>query len=134
MAYLRRSGCRYPAAACMACLPPLDLICRSSFHNEDKAEKTFRQSKIIGRVHLRKMGSQRRARSDAGRRWSGAGGSMDRFAGIRAFVRVAERGGFTAAARHLNLSIATVSAQVQALEESLGARLLNRTTRRVSLT
>jgi DNA-binding transcriptional LysR family regulator len=59
---------------------------------------------------------------------------MDRLAGIRAFVRVAESGGFTAAAQHLNQSTATVSAQVQALEESLGARLLNRTTRRVNLT
>jgi DNA-binding transcriptional LysR family regulator len=59
---------------------------------------------------------------------------MDRFAGIRAFVWVADSGGFTAAARHLNLSKPTISAQVQALEESLGARLLNRTTRRVSLT
>jgi DNA-binding transcriptional LysR family regulator len=59
---------------------------------------------------------------------------MDRFASITAFVRVAESGGFSAAARRLNLSKATVSDQVQALENALGARLLNRTTRRVSLT
>ena len=59
---------------------------------------------------------------------------MDRFAAIRAFVWVTESGGFAAAARHLKLSTPTISAQVQALEESLGARLLNRTTRRVSLT
>jgi DNA-binding transcriptional LysR family regulator len=59
---------------------------------------------------------------------------MDRFASIRAFVRVAENGGFSAAGRRLNLSKATVSDQVQALENALGVRLLNRTTRRVSLT
>jgi DNA-binding transcriptional LysR family regulator len=49
-------------------------------------------------------------------------------------VRVAESGGFTAAARRLNLSTAAVSEQVQALENALGVRLLNRTTRQVSLT
>jgi DNA-binding transcriptional LysR family regulator len=59
---------------------------------------------------------------------------MDRLANITAFVRVAENGGFTAAARRLNLSTTTVSGQVQALEDQLGVRLLNRTTRRVSLT
>jgi DNA-binding transcriptional LysR family regulator len=59
---------------------------------------------------------------------------MDRFASIMAFVRVTESGGFSAAGRRLNLSKATVSDQVQALENALGVRLLNRTTRRVSLT
>ena len=59
---------------------------------------------------------------------------MDRLASITAFLRVAETGGFTAAARRLNLSKATVSDQVQALENALGVRLLNRTTRQVSLT
>jgi DNA-binding transcriptional LysR family regulator len=59
---------------------------------------------------------------------------MDRFASITAFVRVTESGGFSAAGRRLNLSKATVSDQVQALENALGVRLLNRTTRRVSLT
>src|SRR6266853_3019570 len=59
---------------------------------------------------------------------------MDRFAGITAFVRVTESGGFTAAARRLNLSTTTVSEHVQALEDALGARLLNRTSRHVSLT
>ena len=48
-------------------------------------------------------------------------------------MRVAESGGFSAAGRRLNLSKATVSDQVQALENALGVRLLNRTTRRVSL-
>jgi DNA-binding transcriptional LysR family regulator len=59
---------------------------------------------------------------------------MDRFASITAFVRVAESGGFSAAGRRLNLSKATVSDQVQALENTLGVRLMNRTTRRISLT
>jgi DNA-binding transcriptional LysR family regulator len=59
---------------------------------------------------------------------------MDRLASIAAFVRVAESGGFSAAARHLNVSTTTVSDQVRALENTLGVRLLNRTTRRVSLT
>jgi DNA-binding transcriptional LysR family regulator len=59
---------------------------------------------------------------------------VDRLASIAAFVRVAANGGFSAAARSLNLSTSTVSGQVQALEASLGVRLLNRTTRRVSLT
>jgi DNA-binding transcriptional LysR family regulator len=59
---------------------------------------------------------------------------MDRLASITAFVRVAESGGFSAAARHLSVSTTTVSDQVRALENALGVRLLNRTTRRVSLT
>ena len=59
---------------------------------------------------------------------------MDRLASITAFVRVAESSGFSAAGRRLNPSKATVSDQVQALENALGVRLLNRTTRRVSLT
>jgi DNA-binding transcriptional LysR family regulator len=59
---------------------------------------------------------------------------MDRLASITAFLRVVENGGFTAAARHLNLSPTMVSNHVQELEDRLGARLLNRTTRKVSLT
>ncbi len=59
---------------------------------------------------------------------------MDRFASLTAFVQVVESGGFSAAARRLNLSKATVSDQIQALENALGVRLLNRTTRRISLT
>jgi DNA-binding transcriptional LysR family regulator len=59
---------------------------------------------------------------------------MDRMASLTAFVRVVENGGFTAAARRLDLSPTMVSNHVQALENGLGVRLLNRTTRRVSLT
>ena len=59
---------------------------------------------------------------------------MDRLTSLTAFVRVADSGGFSAAARHLNMSTTMVSNHVQALEDRLGARLLNRTTRKVSLT
>jgi DNA-binding transcriptional LysR family regulator len=59
---------------------------------------------------------------------------MDRFASVLAFVQVVDSGGFSAAGRRLNLSKSTVSDQVQSLENALGVRLLNRTTRRISLT
>jgi DNA-binding transcriptional LysR family regulator len=59
---------------------------------------------------------------------------MDRLVSIAAFVSVVENGGFAAAARHLNVSRTMVSNHIQELEDRLGARLLNRTTRRVSLT
>jgi DNA-binding transcriptional LysR family regulator len=59
---------------------------------------------------------------------------MDRMASLTAFVRVVDSGGFTAAARRLSLSPTMISNHVQALENELGVRLLNRTTRRVSLT
>lgn len=59
---------------------------------------------------------------------------MDRLTSLTAFVRVVEAGGFSAAGRKLNMSTTMVSNHVQALEERLGARLLNRTTRKVSLT
>ena len=53
---------------------------------------------------------------------------------MQAFMAVAQEGGFTAAGRRLGKSKALVSKHVGALEERLGVRLLNRTTRRVSLT
>lgn len=59
---------------------------------------------------------------------------MDRFASVTAFVRVIDSGGFSAAGRRLNLSKARVSHLVGALEDALGVRLLNRSTRRMSLT
>jgi len=58
----------------------------------------------------------------------------DRFVALEAFVRVVERGGFTAAAKGLRLPRAMVSRHVQELERHLGSRLLQRTTRQVSLT
>ena len=59
---------------------------------------------------------------------------MDRLTSLTAFVRVVDNGGFSAAGRKLNMSTTMVSNHVQALEERLGVRLLNRTTRKVSLT
>ena len=59
---------------------------------------------------------------------------MDRLTSLTAFVQVADSGGFSAAGRRLNMSTTMVSNHVQALEDRLGARLLNRTTRKVGLT
>jgi DNA-binding transcriptional LysR family regulator len=59
---------------------------------------------------------------------------MDRLTSLTAFVRVADNGGFSAAGRKLNMSTTMVSNHIQALEERLGVRLLNRTTRKVNLT
>jgi len=59
---------------------------------------------------------------------------MDRLTSLTTFIQVVESGGFSAAARRLNMSTTMVSNHVQALEERLGARLLNRTTRKISLT
>ncbi len=59
---------------------------------------------------------------------------MDRLASLRVFQRVVEDGGFAAAARSLDMSPAVVTRLVADLEEHLGARLLQRTTRRVTLT
>lgn len=59
---------------------------------------------------------------------------MDRFDAISAFVTVADHKGFAPAARKLGLSTSAITRHVSALEERLGVRLLNRTTRAVSLT
>ena len=59
---------------------------------------------------------------------------MDRLTGLTAFTRVVETGGFSAAGRRLNMSTTMVSNHIQALEDRLGVRLFNRTTRKVSLT
>lgn len=59
---------------------------------------------------------------------------MDRLQGMAVFVRVAELGSFSSAARQLGLSKSAVSKHVTALEERLGVRLINRTTRRLALT
>src|SRR5271165_2465036 len=50
------------------------------------------------------------------------------------FVQIVERGGFAAAGRALNMPRSTLSDRMRALELSLGARLLNRTSRQLSLT
>lgn len=59
---------------------------------------------------------------------------MDRMTSMTTFVKVVEAGGFAAAARKLDMSPSTVTGHVQALEERLGIRLLNRSTRKLSLT
>jgi DNA-binding transcriptional LysR family regulator len=59
---------------------------------------------------------------------------MDRLTEMEAFATVVDQGGFTDAARRLGLSKSAVSKHVSSLESRLGARLLNRTTRRVSPT
>jgi DNA-binding transcriptional LysR family regulator len=59
---------------------------------------------------------------------------MDRLHSMRVFSRVIDAGSFAAAARELNLSPAVVTRLIADLEEHLGARLINRTTRRLSLT
>jgi DNA-binding transcriptional LysR family regulator len=53
---------------------------------------------------------------------------------FRSFVRVVEAGSFSAVAREARVSQPTISRQVAALEEHLGCRLLQRTTRRLALT
>jgi DNA-binding transcriptional LysR family regulator len=62
------------------------------------------------------------------------GDAMDRVLGMTIFVKVVDSGGFAAAARALNMSASTVTVNVQAIEDRLGVRLLNRTTRHVSMT
>ncbi|HEV2675688.1 MAG TPA: LysR family transcriptional regulator [Aliidongia sp.] len=59
---------------------------------------------------------------------------MGRFEEMQAFVRTAEARSFTAAAQRLGLSKSIVSQRVADLEARLGVRLINRTTRRLSLT
>ena len=59
---------------------------------------------------------------------------MDRLSEMEAFATVVDQGGFTDAARKLGISKSAVSKHVSSLETRLGARLLNRTTRRVSPT
>lgn len=59
---------------------------------------------------------------------------MDRLTAMKVFATVASLGSYSAAAEKLKISRAMASKHVQYLENSLGARLLNRTTRHISLT
>jgi DNA-binding transcriptional LysR family regulator len=59
---------------------------------------------------------------------------MDRFQEMQVFVRIAERHSFTQASEDLQIPRATVTNLVKRLEQRLGARLLERTTRSVRLT
>ncbi len=59
---------------------------------------------------------------------------MNRFEDIQTFIKVVEAQGFTQAAQELGVSKSVVSRRISELEDRLGARLLNRTTRRLSPT
>ena len=59
---------------------------------------------------------------------------MDRLTQMEAFATVVDQGGFTDAARKMGISKSAVSKHISSLETRLGARLLNRTARRVSPT
>jgi len=59
---------------------------------------------------------------------------MDQLRAMRVFARVIDEGSFAQAARALDLAPAVVTRLVADLEEHLGARLVNRTTRRLALT
>lgn len=59
---------------------------------------------------------------------------MDKLNAMATFIQIADRGSLTAAAEHLGTSLPTVVRTLAALEETLGVRLMNRTTRKVTLT
>ena len=59
---------------------------------------------------------------------------MDTLTGMRLFNKVAETGSFSAAGRAIGLAPSSVSRQISALEDDLGTRLFNRTTRKLHLT
>lgn len=59
---------------------------------------------------------------------------MDRLDSMRLFVRVAENGSFSAVAQQMNVARSVVSRQLAGLEAHLGAKLIARSTRRLSLT
>ncbi len=61
-------------------------------------------------------------------------GGMDKLKAIQNFVSIADAGSLTAAASELQCSLPTVVRSLAALEGELGARLFNRTTRRIALT
>lgn len=59
---------------------------------------------------------------------------MDKLSALAGFVQSVNLGSFSAAAKHLGVSQPAISQQVRGLEEDLGTRLLNRTTRQLKLT
>lgn len=58
---------------------------------------------------------------------------MDKFKAMQTVVRIADEGSLTAAARALGSSLPAVVRSLAGYEASLGVRLFNRTTRRISL-
>ena len=80
-------------------------------------------------------GQARPASSNESKQWAGREADMAMlFENMQVFVRVVELGSLSAAGRHLRLSPAVVSHRLQQLENHLGVRLLNRTTRQVQPT
>jgi DNA-binding transcriptional LysR family regulator len=59
---------------------------------------------------------------------------LNKLQAIKAFTHVAERRGFTAAAKKLGMSASAVTKSIARLEDELGTQLFNRTTRRIALT
>src|ERR1700739_1330357 len=59
---------------------------------------------------------------------------MDRFLSMQCFVRAVETGSFSAVARELGTGQPNISRHIAALEQHLGARLLHRSTRKLTLT
>ena len=59
---------------------------------------------------------------------------MDKLQAMTTFVQIVDRGSLTQAAEALGTSLPSVVRTLAALEDSLNVRLLNRTTRRISLT
>ena len=59
---------------------------------------------------------------------------METIAGLRIFVRVVEAGSFSEAGRQLGMAPSSISRQINDLEDALGSRLFQRTTRKLSLT
>src|SRR5450432_2683683 len=85
-------------------------------------------------MRLRAFSGRREAlyRERGGFRESMMRGSQ--FAKLSAFVAVADHGNFTKAAAFLGIATPSLSLAIRSLEEQLGVRLLNRTTRSVALT
>ena len=59
---------------------------------------------------------------------------MNRLDAMTLFVRVADLGSFAAAANHMGVARSVVTRQIAALEEHLGVKLIERTTRKLTLT
>jgi DNA-binding transcriptional LysR family regulator len=59
---------------------------------------------------------------------------MDRFAELKAFCLVASSGGFSSAAREIGVATSSVTRLIDRLEQRVGAALLNRSTRGMTLT
>jgi LysR family transcriptional regulator for bpeEF and oprC len=89
---------------------------------------------IAGRVLQAGIVANGRAVIRTPAHWSLHGVAMDRFQAMQVFTRVVDANSFTRAADSLGLPRATVTTAVQNLESLLQVRLLNRTTRRISLT